>query len=52
MSTVEEQIPGGAIEGTTLLPILALRESVVFPAGMTPLAVGQEPSSGTAPSRS
>ena len=42
MSTVEEQIPGGAIEGTTLLPILALRESVVFPAGMTPLAVGQE----------
>ena len=42
MSTVDEQIPGGAIEGTTLLPILALRESVVFPAGMTPLAVGQE----------
>ena len=42
MSAVEERIPTGSIEGTTLLPILPLRESVVFPAGMTPLAVGQE----------
>ena len=42
MSTVEEQAPIGEIEGTTTLPILPLRESVVFPASMTPLAIGQE----------
>jgi ATP-dependent Lon protease len=42
MSTVEERVPGGEIEGTTTLPILPLRESVVFPTSMTPLAVGQE----------
>jgi ATP-dependent Lon protease len=42
MSTVEERVPGGEIEGTTALPILPLRESVVFPSSMTPLAIGQE----------
>jgi ATP-dependent Lon protease len=42
VSAVEERVPGGEIEGTATLPILALRESVVFPASMTPLAIGQE----------
>jgi ATP-dependent Lon protease len=42
MSAVEERTPGGEIEGTTILPILPLRESVVFHAAMTPLAIGQE----------
>jgi ATP-dependent Lon protease len=42
VSTVEERVPGGGIEGATTLPILPLRESVVFPASMTPLAIGQE----------
>jgi ATP-dependent Lon protease len=42
VSTVEERVPGGEIEGTTTLPILPLRESVVFPSSMTPLAIGQE----------
>ena len=42
MSTVEERVPGGGIEGATTLPILPLRESVVFPASMTPLAIGQD----------
>jgi ATP-dependent Lon protease len=42
MSTVEERVPGGEIEGTTALPILPLRENVVFPSSMTPLAIGQE----------
>jgi ATP-dependent Lon protease len=42
VSTVEEHAPSGEIEGTTTLPILPLRESVVFPSSMTPLAIGQE----------
>ncbi len=42
MSVVEERLPEGSLEGTVLLPILPLRESVVFPSSMTPLAVGQE----------
>jgi ATP-dependent Lon protease len=42
MSAVEERLPGDAIQEATSLPILPLRESVVFPGGMTPLAVGQE----------
>ncbi len=42
MSAVEERAPQGEVEGTVTLPILPLRESVVFPASMTPLAVGQE----------
>ena len=42
MSAVEEQAPQGEVEGTAMLPILPLRESVVFPASVTPLAIGQE----------
>jgi ATP-dependent Lon protease len=42
MSTVEERAPQGEVEGTVTLPILPLRESVVFPASVTPLAIGQE----------
>jgi ATP-dependent Lon protease len=42
VSAVEERLPAGAFQEATSLPILPLRESVVFPAGMTPLAIGQE----------
>ncbi len=42
MSAVEEQTPETLDEGTSLLPILPLRETVVFPTSMTPLAIGQE----------
>ncbi len=42
MSVVEEQTPETLDEGTSLLPILPLRETVVFPSSMTPLAIGQE----------
>jgi ATP-dependent Lon protease len=42
MSAVEEQMPETLDEGTSLLPILPLRETVVFPTSMTPLAIGQE----------
>ncbi len=42
MSAVEERTPTDEIEGTAMLPILPLRESVVFPASVTPLAIGQE----------
>ena len=42
MSAVEERLPDARIEEATSLPILPLRESVVFPAGVTPLAIGQE----------
>jgi ATP-dependent Lon protease len=42
MSAVEERAPQGEVEGALTLPILPLRESVVFPASMTPLAIGQE----------
>jgi ATP-dependent Lon protease len=42
MSTVEERAPQGEVEGTVTLPIIPLRESVVFPASVTPLAIGQQ----------
>jgi len=42
MSAVEEQTPETLDEGTSLLPILPLRETVVFPTSVTPLAIGQE----------
>ena len=42
MSAVEERLPDAKIEEATSLPILPLRESVVFPSGVTPLAIGQE----------
>jgi ATP-dependent Lon protease len=42
VSAVEERVPQGEFEGTATLPILPLRESVVFPSSMTPLAIGQE----------
>jgi ATP-dependent Lon protease len=42
MSAVEERAPRGEVEGAVTLPILPLRESVVFPASVTPLAIGQE----------
>ena len=42
MSAVKEQTPETLDEGTSLLPILPLRETVVFPTSMTPLAIGQE----------
>jgi ATP-dependent Lon protease len=42
VSVVEEHTPETLDEGTSLLPILPLRETVVFPNSMTPLAVGQE----------
>jgi ATP-dependent Lon protease len=42
MSAVEERTPEGGVEGAVTLPILPLRESVVFPASVTPLAIGQE----------
>jgi ATP-dependent Lon protease len=42
MSVVEEQTTETLDEGTSLLPILPLRETVVFPSSMTPLAIGQE----------
>ena len=41
MSAVE-QTPETLDEGTSLLPILPLRETVVFPTSVTPLAIGQE----------
>jgi ATP-dependent Lon protease len=42
MSAVEERAPQGEVEGTVTLPIIPLRGSVVFPASVTPLAIGQE----------
>ena len=42
MSVVEEHEIETLDEGTSLLPILPLRETVVFPSSMTPLAIGQE----------
>ncbi|MGH3043745.1 MAG: LON peptidase substrate-binding domain-containing protein, partial [Gaiellaceae bacterium] len=42
MSVVEEHEVETLDEGTSLLPILPLRETVVFPTSMTPLAIGQE----------
>lgn len=42
MSVVEERDLDTTAEGTALLPILPLRETVVFPGSMTPLAIGEE----------
>jgi ATP-dependent Lon protease len=42
VSVVEEHSPETRDEDTSLLPILPLRETVVFPDSMTPLAIGQE----------
>ncbi len=42
MSTVEETAVAPDSETAEVLPILPLRETVVFPDSMTPLAIGQE----------
>ncbi|MGH3016292.1 MAG: LON peptidase substrate-binding domain-containing protein, partial [Gaiellaceae bacterium] len=42
MSTVEETTPRAPEGETTVLPLLPLRGTVVFPASLTPLAIGQE----------
>jgi ATP-dependent Lon protease len=42
MSTVEERTVEQESPVTEVLPILPLRETVVFPDSMTPLAIGQE----------
>ncbi|MDF2751566.1 MAG: lon, partial [Gaiellaceae bacterium] len=36
---LEQQVP---VEAPSRLPVLPLKETVVFPESMTPLAVGQE----------
>jgi ATP-dependent Lon protease len=38
----EEQVAAGEIEIPSTLPVLPLKETVVFPQSMTPLAIGQE----------
>ena len=38
----EEQAAAGEIEIPSTLPVLPLKETVVFPQSMTPLAIGQE----------
>ena len=42
MSAVEEQTPETRSRGPRSFPILPLRETVVFPTSVTPLAIGQE----------
>jgi ATP-dependent Lon protease len=42
MSTVEETTQRAPEGETAILPLLPLRETVVFPAALTPLAIGQE----------
>ena len=42
MSTVEETTTPPEAAEETLLPVLPLKESVVFPSSMTPLAIAQE----------
>jgi ATP-dependent Lon protease len=42
VSTIEETTPRASAGESTLLPVLPLRETVVFPASLTPLAIGQE----------
>ena len=39
---LEEQQTSDAIEFPATLPVLPLKETVVFPESMTPLAIGQE----------
>ena len=40
--TIEEQLEQGDVEIPSVLPVLPLKETVVFPQSMTPLAIGQE----------
>src|SRR5881396_2524294 len=40
--TFEEQIDQGDVEIPSVLPVLPLKETVVFPQSMSPLAIGQE----------
>ena len=42
MSTVEEPVVAETEEQSEILPILPLKDTVVFPDSMTPLAIGQE----------
>ena len=42
MSAVEETVPASEDAVAEVLPVLPLRETVVFPDSMTPLAIGQE----------
>ena len=39
---IDEQLQAGEIEIPKALPVLPLKETVVFPQSMTPLAIGQE----------
>ena len=38
---IDEQLQAGEIEIPKALPVLPLKETVVFPQSMTPLAIGQ-----------
>ena len=40
--TIEEQLEQGDIEIPSILPVLPLKETVVFPQSVSPLAIGQE----------
>ncbi|TMM23314.1 MAG: hypothetical protein E6F97_06115, partial [Actinobacteria bacterium] len=40
--TFEEQLENGDIEIPSVLPVLPLKETVIFPQSVSPLAIGQE----------
>ncbi|MGZ4258680.1 MAG: LON peptidase substrate-binding domain-containing protein, partial [Gaiellaceae bacterium] len=40
--TFEEQLEHGDIEIPKVLPVLPLKETVIFPQSVSPLAIGQE----------
>jgi ATP-dependent Lon protease len=40
--TIEEQLEQGDVEIPSVLPVLPLKETVVFPQSVSPLAIGQE----------